>query len=364
MRENGKRAVKTDTPHEVVEAPLAPELRRAAWYVLLLFTAGALICSHYPSGDPAFDKDTRMFLGIFQGAAVILVFFAMWWRVRVDAVGVHVRLLAWQFWPWTLFEEGHAHKAHSLSFEFRKEPWYRRTVRFGVARGPANEEAYEICLKHWKMPAADVLPEQVKITTLLLERLILDNEGIERRWLGMWRQPWAAVEKVVFYRHGHELDKFRSLLIFVGKRRISLNYDERNGSPFWGERPERIAAFIERHVSSERIIVRTDGEPLSVKEVDERLLRLRKERREWSIVSFITIPAMIWLFVHIVGETRLSSIASDPFRLIAFLMLVMLYGVAPSAALFLMFRRFRREEQELLTHRETLDKQENLVGEH
>jgi len=262
----------------VIEAPLAPELRRGAWYafgaVLLAVVLIAVL-----NGEGAFvvlQKMASMYPPVLLAA--FLLFLAMRWRVRVDAAGVHRRLLWWQSWPWELFECGQAQLARARTFVFPRLPWYRRRVSLNLMAEPASADAYARCLCHWPPLDARVLQEPLLFKIGLFEKVQMDSGGVEVQGLRAASYPWRMVEKVIIARYRRDWPGFIHLRIVLPGRTIWLDNSRRYGRRFSGSSAEAIAAYLEHHLPTGQILICSEEAPTSTEEVDERV-RLSGKRR-------------------------------------------------------------------------------------
>lgn len=278
-----------DNSDEIIEAPLAREQRWAGWAAFLGLGLGWPVLFFM---QPAASLDLYFLLGLIHCLFGLMLVYTLFWRLRVDDKGVHVRsLLKRRTWPWALFEQGIARQSQRMAFWFPGSP--RLSFDLAVAQEPAASRAFHLCLCHWNPPKPLRLPPSARVTTSHLTSVCLDEKGMQIRRFRSVHYPWETVEKVILLQTNPDDESFIHLRIFAGGRMTWLKTWGEKGESFYGAQPEMIAAYIKRYTSPDKLVICTPGEPRSFEEGKERLLLVRKEVRERTrmFILFLAVGA-------------------------------------------------------------------------
>jgi hypothetical protein len=291
-----------DLDDQPLVAPLAPEYRRCAVY--LLFAIALIAWNARWVNDlrpPEKQLDLRFGLGVLAALAVGAVCILRW-RLRVDGRGIaRRRLVARHLYPWEEFASGRVREGiDSSTYEFpERYPWDRKLsialvaeddrsaikeiIRRVLVRPPEPEVPLELCFRF----------SVRKTARFGQEGLAIGPRGKEVFY------HWAEVRAVRIRRFERDRRDFSSLELEFRDQTVSLRVINQHGRAnrswfgFRGEpapEPATIMAVLQQYVPRDRILVTSLSEPpLSMSEWEDRLKILEQKGKE-----LITLKRIFW----------------------------------------------------------------------
>lgn len=307
---------------------LDPSLRRSVVYLLaslpVLAGVGYWVEHFVQRRAPADNAAGFIVVGLFA----FLLFLPLRWTLRVDRRGVSRRLLRWETWPWSDFEEGAVEKRHPFVLVNRRRGWWRRKLNLGYLTDADREQLLRRINEHYRLPPAPPIPESLEIRHGWRRKISFDWRGAHLVERGAPREYlWDEVRRVRFVRLDRLRRDFKALDIVLPDRVIELQVFVTQGgpTPSWrGATAEELNEFLHRHVPAERIVVELAGErPAHAADIERQLQELRQSLR--------VLRGMMWIFgaatVAMLIWTVLTEGAAQTLRIV-----VMLVGVTATVA--------------------------------
>jgi hypothetical protein len=307
-----------DTPDAVEprEFGLKPEFIRAAWLgfvaIILLIVAAQMSISarnddfdFWRTAGGWADRADSILVGLVP--ASVGMFMAHRWRLRLDVRGLHRRrFFGWQTWTWEEFREGHIrHDDEAFSFINPADYRWQRKIDLGVLKEENRDYSFAVCLRFWTPPAVEVpctLSIKTSVTGLRGTTIDMGPIGIDVSGAGIPRSyGWDEVVLLRIVRLEENHPGFKVLRLTLPDRELELRYSREQGQVkknWTGAGPDVVSAFLERHVSAERIEeAALEGRARTVADVDSRLEDLRNRQREFRMMTIIVAAAGLILLV-------------------------------------------------------------------
>ncbi len=313
-------------PSEFGTGPLyfrfAAKYRRCGVYLVvgyLLLVATNILLQHLDLARHSYQalEMALIFAGPMLGFA-LLVFRQL---LRVDERGVwRRRFLRWDLWPWEAFAGGEVRQGESQScWVYPSKPWWNRVLALEFLEEKDREYLVGQIHRRWRPPPRPALPEELVVLWWLRRWARLTWAGIYtgkgRRDAGTFH-PWSAMLQVRIIRLDHARRDCLGVecTLRQGTGPVALPHGladlalpHEGWRRLWhGADPELVAAFFERAVPADRLLVfAKKGTPRTLAEVDWRLGDLARIRRHCRIIIGLCgtiahglIP--VWLVVFVI----------------------------------------------------------------
>lgn len=309
-----------NSDHPTVFFRPAPEWRRVAIYCVLgawLVIGVWITLRHLGLGRGAADNTIPL---IVTGLAAFMPAVLVWQSaIRIDAEGIwRRRLIRWDLWPWEAFMDGKIQDKTSIdSFRYPEKPLYWRHLHLEFLIDQDRRLIHEAIAKVRNRPKIE-LPEELTISYQFRRHARLTREGIQL-WRGKREPgpviPWVEISPIELIRIDHDRRDFWKLE-FPRPAGGTIRLMFIHGSPSWsGADAEVIAAFLSRHVPSDRLHVNAAcGAPLDMAEyrrciamVDQDEARLGKWHRLVPWLMLLVLGGSYFMIATKAGINPLHS---------------------------------------------------------
>lgn len=229
--------------------------------------------------------------------------FPLLWRLRVDQTGVSRRtLFLWDSWTWVDFSSGRICKLHPYTLRDPERPWWRRKLRLKYMASKDIQEVISTINMYYKLPAPPDVPPILSIK-YGRNSATFDQIGIH---LMINETPHEYKWRDIRYIHIIRMDPlrrdFKYLSITLPDQEIELKLISGFGGAkqAWrGANAEEINEFLLKNLTTDRIYISIEGQPLVKREYIERKLReAEKMKHGHVVIGAIFTPLIVATFVR------------------------------------------------------------------
>lgn len=290
---------------KIEEYRIAAIFRRPCWYVCLgCITAYLIIHWAFNRLDYHENDGAWMFLML-----AVLSLLPIHWRLRIDQHGVSRRLLFWwDLWLWNDLASGRIQKIYPYTLKDPKRAWWNRTLRLSFMEPQDNQNVMTAINKHYKLPPAPVVPDELVLKSRFGQDITFSREGITVKMRKASKcYPWSKVLSIRIIRMDAIRRDFKSLEIELPDQQLEFQYFSQQGgtSTSWTDATaEEINEYVFIHADQNVIKVLT----VYALKTDRVSLQQKLEKAEKSQRS---IPAALLVLILLMVVTFLMFFYSD-----------------------------------------------------